>query len=270
MQMKNIFSMLVLILFILGCDTKNNNIVTVNKYTSNNKGDWKVPSTADGKFKSLFPSGKLTELQTAVANCGINCKESHGYSFLQRASAFNKPDMVQYLISQGADLDDKENFIQVPILSSALKLENSAFEAMLKAGANPNITNEKKVSPLMDASIGNNIEKMKLLIEYGANVDLLDEDGHNALFYAVSSTDYEPMILLYNKGADLNIKNNKGENILHDMIIFNRLELLEKYCYGIGKNMNESIIDNMISLLNNKKTNEQILELLNTCKVNRT
>jgi ankyrin repeat protein len=270
MQMKNIFSMLVLILFILGCDTKNNNIVTVNKYTSNTNGDWKVPSTADEKFKSLFPGGKLTDLKKAIVSCGINCKESHGYSFLQRASAFNKPDMVQYLISQGVDLDDKDNFRQTPMLSSALRLENLAFESLLKAGANPNITNEKNVSPLMHASIDNNIEKMKLLIKYGANVALLDEEGQSALFYAEFSTAYESMALLYSKGANLNIKNNKGENILHDMIIFNRVELLEKYCYGIGKNMNESIIDNMISLLNNKKTNQQIIELLNRCKVNRT
>lgn len=270
MQMRNSIFTVVVLLSILGCDNKNNHIVAGNEYTLNNKGDWKNTTTADENFEALFSNGKLTDLKKAIVSCGINCKESHGYSFLQRASAFNKPGMVQYLISQGADLDDKDNFRQTPMLSSALRLENLAFESLLKAGANPNITNEKNVSPLMDASIDNNIEKMKLLIKYGANVALLDEEGQSALFYAEFSTAYESMALLYSKGANLNIKNNKGENILHDMIIFNRVELLEKYCYGIGKNMNESIIDNMISLLNNKKTNEQIIELLNRCKVNRT
>lgn len=90
---------------------------------------------------------------------------------------FNTYDM-DILIEQGMDLDntyDKEwSFL---IFASILDYTDM-LELLLQHGANPNIPNIRKETPLSVAKKHNNIKGMDLLIQYGAthiSPDLKDE-----------------------------------------------------------------------------------------------
>ncbi len=58
------------------------------------------------------------------------------------------------------------------------------FQRLLKAGANPDIRDEKGRTPLMGAAQSQDIQFVKALLEHGADVNAKDNDGTAALNYA--------------------------------------------------------------------------------------
>jgi ankyrin repeat protein len=108
---------------------------------------------------------------------------------------------------------------------SALNLSiiNAHFEIvkyLLYSGANPNIKDNDKVSPLMAAcmsyeNINDYLQIIKLLLKYNVDINAQDIEGNTALFHALMcSNKIEIVDLLLKAGADPNIKNNDGDNAL--------------------------------------------------------
>lgn len=62
-----------------------------------------------------------------------------------------------------------------------LDINNLGLEIMLKAGADPNITDERSYTPLMIAVRNENIEAINILLNYGADPSLQNEEGKQAI-----------------------------------------------------------------------------------------
>ena len=140
--------------------------------------------------------------------------KEHGGTFnddlLILASIGNHLEVVQYLLSQGSNVN-----YYVPSYSvwpNCLLVADTfeILECLLNAGADPNIVNYNGKSSLaLRASAANKDEKIKeslamikLLISKGANTTLKDNDKKTALSYAkenVSKTDMSDQIVTYLK-----------------------------------------------------------------------
>lgn len=55
---------------------------------------------------------------------------------------------------------------------------------LLNLGANPNLSTDNGVSPLMIASFRGNLDVINLLISHGSDINAVDKHGHNAHDYA--------------------------------------------------------------------------------------
>ena len=77
-----------------------------------------------------------------------------------------------------------------------------AVRALLKAGADPNLPNEKDITPLMAASAAGKLEIVQALLDAGADPNLRDKEGCTALMFAAKSGQPALVELLLSKKAD--------------------------------------------------------------------
>ena len=87
-----------------------------------------------------------------------------------------------------------------PLLYAALYADAAMVKALLQAGADPNLSNDGKATPLMWAI--DDAEKTKLLLDAGAEIDARSTDGRTALMIAGARVGAADVVkLLLERGA---------------------------------------------------------------------
>src|SRR5262245_29674340 len=96
---------------------------------------------------------------------------------------------------------------------AALRADDlSHLETLLKQGANPNLADERGLTPLMYAATVGSPAGMRILIEKGADVNAKNAFGSTALMW--SATDIQKTRLLLEHGADPNLSSKAGRTAL--------------------------------------------------------
>jgi len=89
---------------------------------------------------------------------------------------------------------------------------NSAFDKILRAldnGANPNASNNRNLTALMEAAKFNHHRAVKVLLDYGANVNAKNHEGNTALHFAAMQNGPDVIEELIKHGADIEALNKK-------------------------------------------------------------
>lgn len=85
---------------------------------------------------------------------------------------------------------------------------------LLENGADPNSESEEGI-PLHLACIDNNIDIVKILIDLTHNINHCDNFNNTALLLSARNGNYELIELLLSKGANIHLKNNLKRNALY-------------------------------------------------------
>ena len=88
-------------------------------------------------------------------------------------------------------------------------------QALLDAGADPNLKDDRGMTPLMRAAIGDEVQSLPLLLQYGGNPQQKGLDGETVLHYAAIHDNPEVIAWLLDAGADINAQDRDGETPLH-------------------------------------------------------
>lgn len=163
-----------------------------------------------------------------------------GSTALMNTSYFKKSDfeknyeMIEYLLSQGADANAVSNNGTTAIMGTAIderidiaamlvqngakpgmrttdygdtalyravERDNFGFvEFLLGVGVDINVQDDFGVTPLIKAALNGSVNSVKILVAKGADVNLKDDEGRSALMYAV-------------RGADPRIEDLSGEEL---------------------------------------------------------
>lgn len=104
-----------------------------------------------------------------------------------------------------------------PMLGAALKNDNDAMTALLKAGVNPNEARFFGFTPLHIAVVHANNAMVRNLLAHGADLAAVDGNGNTPLMWAVGSEIPNPALVeeLLKQGADPSVKNKLGETALN-------------------------------------------------------
>lgn len=107
---------------------------------------------------------------------------AHGFSPLGIATHFGKEEVVRLLLAKHADPNyPSQNGYQVYPLHTALTGQFDQISKMLiEAGAEVNVMQHARITPLHIAAQQGNVELIILLLENGANIEVKTEQG----FYA--------------------------------------------------------------------------------------
>ncbi|CAL5411120.1 unnamed protein product [Camellia sinensis] len=108
---------------------------------------------------------------------GINSADEEGWAPLQFAASSGNVEIVEILLSSGADVNLKNNGGRIALHYAASKGWLKIAEILLSHGANINLKDK--------ASSTGNSELCELLIEEGAEVDAIDKAGQTPLMSAV-------------------------------------------------------------------------------------
>ena len=179
----------------------------------------------------------LENITTVCQDIGVNAIIRHDkWTLLHVASAQNRPDITEYLISMGNDVNalDKEGKSPLYYCRS-----EEAAKMLLNAGAEVNYRSILGKTPLQHACISNaSPEAVKVLLQSGARVNAEDNFGDTPFLYAcgmaygcIDEEEYAenlPKInILIEHGADVHHTNSKGENGLHICSSYHAYEIAE-------------------------------------------
>ena len=125
--------------------------------------------------------------------------------------AMLNPDIefLQYLVSQGADLNALSEIGATPIHYAARNSTVEVLEYLISLGGDVHAKNKKGATSLHYAAGGNfNVDVLQFLVSHGVDVNASEEDGwtplHNA---ALGNSNIEVFRYLVSQGADVNAKN---------------------------------------------------------------
>lgn len=73
----------------------------------------------------------------------------------------------------------------IPIIEAAKKDNYEILIALINAGADVNVQSDLGFTPLMNATITNKINNVRILLQSGARVNLMNFTGKTALYQAI-------------------------------------------------------------------------------------
>ena len=120
------------------------------------------------------------------------------------------------------DIDDiniQDNLGRTALIWAIRYVHIDIVRLLLDKGADPNIPDEFRKTPLIWASLGDgHIEIVKLLLDRGVDINIVSKYGQSALAYASYFGNTDIVKLLLDKGADPNIVDNDGKTALMNAI----------------------------------------------------
>ncbi len=152
---------------------------------------------ADALIESAM-SGDLEKVQQLVADgADINFANRVGMTPLMVAAQWNRPKIVGFLLSRGADLEAREYSSGFnPLFFACLSGNPAVVSMLLKHGANVNSANYDGRTALMTASFCGTTRVVKMLLEHGADVSATDRFGATAIAHALMAGQREVAKLL--------------------------------------------------------------------------
>lgn len=140
---------------------------------------------------------------------------SGSYNLLMHACIEAKPEIVQYLVDEGASAQAVVESMN-PLMVACLSQESSSMVAwvvriLLEEGVVVNISNHYGDTPLILASQNGHTEVVRMLINKNASLDATNNTtGNSAIFFAIIKNSFEIVQLLLEAGASIDIPNHRG------------------------------------------------------------
>jgi ankyrin repeat protein len=110
---------------------------------------------------------------------GVNDYAPDGFTPLGLACYFGQAEVARYLVLKGADVNMPSNngYHVTPIHSAAAGNYTDIVRLLVTNGAQVNVKQQSGITPLHSAAQNGNTEVLILLLEHGANVDIRMEGG---------------------------------------------------------------------------------------------
>lgn len=201
-------------------------------------------------------------IQLLILNgANVNAKSSQslgGTTALIWAVDKDYIDIVKLAIQKKADMNifDKNGMTALMVAVKQGKVEMTKL--LIENGANLNSIGGQG-SALMIATEKGNTEFVNLLIEKGADVNLAKQWGETALIIAVEKDNLAMAELLINKGANVDAKKGNGETSLMRAANYCKIDMVKLL---ISKKADANVIDKNGQTALNKAKCSEVLNLL--------
>ena len=185
----------------------------------------------------LFDNGSLEDIQKVCEEIGLDTVVRRDkWTLLHVASTTNRPDVTQYLINMGSDVNvlDKEGKSPLYYCKS-----EEVAKMMVVAGADVNRPSALGKTPLHHVCISDATPgAVKILLQSGARANAEDKFGDTPFLYAcgmakfcINEDEFAQILpkinILLEYGADIQHINSKGENGLHLCSRYGAYEVVE-------------------------------------------
>lgn len=156
-----------------------------------------------------------------TAGADINARDKRGATPLIAAAGNTGDDAMTVILARGADPDATDRSGNTPLhllASDSGKKDRVKGELrLIEAGANLELANKGRMTPLMLAVKSKKTEIVKALLSAGASPDTVDDRGTPLLHTVISCQPEKLAILdlLIEAGADVDIRNQSGGTAMH-------------------------------------------------------
>lgn len=161
-------------------------------------------------------SGDLKRVESLISNgADVNSKNEDGLTPLHVAAVRGQLAVVDFLINNGADVNTKTKDGKTLLHHVAREGHFEVVALLIDSGSDLNAKDVAGRTPLNCAMRWRKYDIAMLLINRGADVNTKDGTGITPLHYASSSGDNNLVKLLISEGSDINAKRTNGETPLH-------------------------------------------------------
>ncbi len=166
--------------------------------------------------------GNLDIARTLLkAGADINARTKYDDTALTAATYFCHPNVAKFLIEQGADVNAKNaGYGSTPLMNASECNDLEIVKSLIKKGAKVNEQNKCDESSLMAAALKGYSDIVQALLAAGADPNLVfnaknaNMAGRTALMAATHNKHKDIVALLLASGADPNIKDKSGKTAL--------------------------------------------------------
>ncbi|XP_057306768.1 poly [ADP-ribose] polymerase tankyrase-2-like [Hydractinia symbiolongicarpus] len=137
----------------------------------------------DLKLLEASKTGDFHMIQNLCTPQTVNCRDMAGRlsTPLHFASGYNRMDIVEHLLRNGADVHAKDKGGLVPLHNACSYGHYEVAEILVRHGANVNAADYWKFTPLHEAAAKGKFEICKLLLKHGADANKKNHEGNTPL-----------------------------------------------------------------------------------------
>ncbi len=192
------------------------------------------------------------------------------------------PEMIQFLIDRGADVNGKKRRESVKLQTRPdfpfqpgnnyyplyIQIERnnwSAANCLIAAGADVNAQNTYGQTALHAAAEEGSLEMVMRLVDCGADLHATDETNWTVLHFAVQSGNPQLVQWLIEQGLDVNAKNDGEELPIDKIFNFRSIKSLDKRELKNTVDLVNLLLDNGSPINDNQKNNWKWVVLAYRC-----
>lgn len=185
--------------------------------------------------------------QSLIRQKGVDYRDRHGDTFLHKAVAAGRSDLIQILIDKNAKVDVLDDYFSVSPLYWAVTESQEVFDLILHHSSDYDLTGSHGQTPLMRAAQHGNLRRVKQLINKGAKPKKLDQELRSALFYSAEASPKRWSLQLFDFllsiGSNPNLKGKYGVTVPVILIRNGHYDGLALLCDKYGNHLNDDLID---------------------------
>ncbi|XP_045072042.1 ankyrin repeat and SOCS box protein 2 isoform X3 [Coregonus clupeaformis] len=223
------------------------------------------PDAEQDPIVKAILNGDVTTVRAMARNRGNNIlqPDKYGWIPLHEAAYYGQDQCVRILLGAQPGVINKCDLKGRTALILAVEREKVAcVEALLEKGADPDLANKDRESPLYKACEMDNAEIVAMLLNHGAVVNKYSIHGWTALLEAVSRNNVEICEMLVQNGANLSPTNMYGFTPLSTAAQSGHVETL-RFLIKHGADINREASDGSTALYEAAKNgHEDIVEIL--------
>uniref|UniRef100_A0A670K1E1 26S proteasome non-ATPase regulatory subunit 10 n=2 Tax=Podarcis muralis TaxID=64176 RepID=A0A670K1E1_PODMU len=144
----------------------------------------------------------------------VNDKDDAGWSPLHIAASAGRDEIVKTLIRKGAQVNAVNQNGCTPLHYAASKNRQEIALMLLENCANPDAKDHLASTPLHRAASKGNLKMIQILLKYKASANLQDSEGNTALHLACDEERADEAKLLVSHGASIYIENKEDKTPL--------------------------------------------------------
>ncbi|KAI1771105.1 ankyrin repeat-containing domain protein [Hypoxylon cercidicola] len=180
-----------------------------------------------------------------VQPINLNAINDAGQTALMIASQSGKLDLVQWLLTSGADTNVLDRNNKYALYYATRNAHIDVVDALLQKGAKMDLVHASGEEPLLFNAISCP-EIMRLLLDSGADANLVSSQGKTALNMASRYGMVEVAKILLEKGADINHKDRYGWAPIFDAVGYCPNVALTRLLAENGAEMDDMVHDETI------------------------
>ena len=197
---------------------------------------------------TVLARGGACEMAELLLDHGLNpnsmVSSAYRITLLHTAATAGSKDMVELLVTKGADVNAEDREGGTPLWYAKGKNHTDVVELLNKYGAR----SDMPVQALLDAVRDGKSEQVKSLIEKGANMNTRDYQGRTPLHLAAAKGYTDIAELLVKGGADINAKSDNLGTTALIVAIQNGHRDTVKVLVANGADVNAKGVENQTAL----------------------
>ncbi len=192
-------------------------------------------STGGNWLHSAARTGNAELIEYLIEKgCDINAHNSNGSTPLNDAALSGNLRTVELMVDNGAKINTKDCLAEGCNKVDGSPLHNSVWrnpeivKYLIKQGANVNAVNQNGQTPLHISTFGRCIECVRVLVEGGADLNVQDKFGKTPLHHAIKREKKDIANYLVSQKVDVTIKDKTGRTAVHLAAICGFCDVMDK------------------------------------------